>query len=105
MDLGALVGGRRPRPVAHQFLDGHPVVQDLAVASLHHLLVAQLQDVDLAAGAAAHQAVQTALLHELPSLALLPGARQVLLPLLLAPVPTVVVVVVAVVVVGLFWSY
>lgn len=63
--------------VAHQLLDGHPVIQDLFVSLLQHLLVTELQDVDLlpalgAAGWALPQTVEAALLHELPPLPLLP---------------------------------
>lgn len=77
--------------VAHQLLDGHPVIQDLFVSLLQHLLMTELQDVYLlpalgAAGWALPQTLEAALLHELPPLPLLPRPGQVLLPLLFAPV-------------------
>jgi len=88
MDFGALWDSS---PVAHQLLDGHPVIQDLFVSFLHHLFVTELQDIDLlpalrSAGRPLLETLEAALLHELPPLPLLPGPRQVLLPLLFAPV-------------------
>ena len=57
-ELGPLHGGDRQEgvvhfgalgrsgPVTHQFLNGHPVVQDFPVALFQHLLVAQFQNAD-----------------------------------------------------------
>ena len=62
--------------VTHQLLDGHPVIKDLFVSFLQHLLVTELQDIYLlpalgTTGRALLQTVEAAFLHELPPLPLL----------------------------------
>lgn len=79
------------RSMRHQLLNGHPVVQDLLVALLHHLALAEFDDAELFSALAAalralFQTIEPAALHELTPSPLFLGPQQLLLALFLAPV-------------------